>query len=574
MEDKTYRSNQMKLGHANAGNRTFLYGIGLDRAEIRKPFIGIANTWNEIHPGHKHLRELSAAVKEGILACGGQPFEFNTIALCDGIAQGHPGMCYVLPSRDLISDSVEVNAHAHCFDGLVLIASCDKIVPAMAMAAGRINIPTIIVTGGPMLGGTFEGKRMGGGWMVREASSRVTRGEMSEEDYERMQKNVCSGVGSCPMMGTANTMSCLMEPLGLALPGCGAVHAVMAEKLRYARNSGKRIMEMVEQDIKPRDYITEETFVNTLRVSAAIGGSTNTLIHMPAIAGAFGYTLEPEVFNHMGDTTPYLANVIPSGKYTMQEFAQAGGIPAVMKELGEKYLDLSQKAVTGRTWAEELEDNPGSINHEVIASTSKPLREDSGVCVLKGNLAPVGAAIKRTAVHPDMLCHRGPARVFDGEESAVEAIKSGNIHAGDVVVIRYEGPKGGPGMREMQNPVTAMISYGLSECAALVTDGRFSGASHGPCIGHVAPEAAEGGPIALVHEGDIISIDIPRKTLVLEVSDAELEARRKKWTAIPPKAESHYLNRFRYLVTNAWRGAVMEVPEQQLSALDGAPDQG
>ena len=563
MAEKEYRSDKMKLGSINAGNRTFLYGLGLDTEDIHKPFIGIANTWNEIHPGHKHLRELSAAVKEGILAAGGQPFEFNTIALCDGITEGHNGMCFVLPSRDLICDSVEVNAHGHCFDGLVLIASCDKIVPAMAMAAGRINIPTIIVTGGPMLGGTFEGRRMGGGWMVREAASRVDRGEMSEEDYVRMQKSVCSGVGSCPMMGTANTMSCLLEPLGLALPGCGAVHAVMAEKLRYARNSGKRIMELVEQNIKPRDYVTYESILNTLRVSAAIGGSTNTLIHMPAIASSFGYKIDAEEFNRIGDTTPYLASVIPSGRFTMQEFAEAGGIPAVMKELGDDYLDLSQKAVTGRTWAEELAGNPGSLNKDVIAGTDKPFRDDSGVCVLFGNLAPEGAAIKRTSVHPSMLKHRGPARVFDGEEPAVAAIKTGKINPGDVVIIRYEGPKGGPGMREMQNPVTALISYGLSECAALVTDGRFSGASHGPCIGHVTPEAADGGPIAFVEEGDIISIDIPNKSIVLEVSEEVMEQRRKHFAPAPLKADSHYLRRFRYLVSDAWHGAVMEAPDQK-----------
>lgn len=560
MGNREYRSDQMKSGHSNAGNRCFLYGLGLDTDEIKKPFIGIVNTWNEIHPGHKHLRELAASVKEGVLSAGGQPFEFNTIALCDGITEGHNGMCFVLPSRDLIADSVEVNAHAHRFDGLVMIASCDKIVPAMAMAAGRINIPTVIVTGGPMLGGTFDGKRMGGGWMVREAASKVVSGEMSEADYERMQKSVCSGVGSCPMMGTANTMSCLMEPLGLTLPGCGASHAVTAEKLRFARNSGKLIMELVEKDAKPRDYVTYDSFMNTLRVSAAIGGSTNTLIHLPAIAKSFGFELKPEIFNVFGDTTPYLANVVPSGKYTMQEFEQAGGIPAIMKELGSNYLDMEQKAVTGQTWSEVLSDCQGSTNHDVIASASMPFRADSGMCVLKGNLAPVGAAIKRTAVHPNMLNHRGPARVFDGEEQAVAAIRSGDIKPGDVVVIRYEGPKGGPGMREMQNPVTAMISYGLSECAALVTDGRFSGASHGPCIGHVVPEAAEGGPIALVHENDIISIDIPNKTLTLEVGDEELAARKRDWIPVPPKAESHYLNRFRYLVTDAWQGAVMEVP--------------
>lgn len=561
MAERSYRSDEMKSGFINAGNRSFLYGLGLDKEDLSKPFIGIANSWNEIHPGHKHLREISAAVREGILAAGGQPFEFNTVALCDGIAMGHPGMCYALPSRDLISDSVEVNAHCHRFDGLVLIASCDKIVPAMAMAAGRINIPTIIVTGGPMLGGTYKGKRMGGGWMVREAAEKVTSGKMSMDEYDKMQKSICNGVGSCPMMGTANTMSCLLEPLGLTLPGCGASHAVTADKLRYARASGKRIMELVREDIKPRDYIGRESFLNTLRVSAAIGGSTNTLIHLPAIAASFGVELEKELFNQIGDSTPFLANVVPSGKFTMREFEQAGGIPAVMKALGEKYLDLDQLSVTGRTWREELERHDESTDVQVIASVDTPIRPDSGLCVLTGSLAPVGAVIKRTGVDKSMLCHRGPARVFDSETEATEAIKSGSVKAGDVVVIRYEGPKGGPGMREMQNPVTALISYGLSECAALVTDGRFSGASHGPCIGHVVPEAAEGGPIALVEDGDIISIDLPAKKLDLLVSEEELTRRREKWQCQPPKASSPFIDRYRYLVSNAFDGAVMEIPE-------------
>ena len=563
MKKESYRSDQMKSEVFNAGNMTLLYGLGLDKEDIRRPFIGIANSWNEIHPGHKHLRELSAAVKEGILAAGGQPFEFNTIALCDGLTQGHPGMCYVLPSRDLIADSIEINAQGHQLDGLVMIASCDKIVPAMAMAAGRINIPSILVTGGPMVGGMFHGQRMGGAWMVREAAAKVARGEMPPEEYERMQKSVCSGVGSCPMMGTANTMSCLMETLGLTLPGCGSCHAVTAEKLRYARNSGKRIVEMVQEDIKPRDYIDYGSIVNTLRVSAAIGGSTNTVIHMPAIAKAFGYELEPELFNEIGDSTPWMGNVIPSGKYTMLEFDQAGGTPAVMKELGGNYLDMSRRCVTGRTWEEELRDNPGSQDHAVITTTDDPLRPDSGLCVLRGNLAPVGAVVKRTGVHPDMLVHRGPARVFDGEDAAVEAIRSGAIHAGDVIVIRYEGPKGGPGMREMLNPTTALIGYGLGHSTALVTDGRFSGASHGPCVGHVAPEAAEGGPIAFVQEGDMISISIPDKLISLEVSEEELARRKKSWHSAPLKAESHYLKRFQYLVTDAWHGAVMEVPGEK-----------
>ena len=562
MSDHHYHSDEMKAGFRNAGNRSFLYGLGLDTEEIRRPFIGIANSWNEIHPGHKHLRELASAVKEGILAAGGQPFEFNTVALCDGLAQGHTGMCYVLPSRELIADSVEVNAYAHRFDGLVLIASCDKIVPAMAMAAGRVNLPAIIVTGGPMLGGSYRGKRMGGGWMVREAAKLVSSGQMSDAEYEQMQKCVCDGVGSCPMMGTANTMSCLMEPLGLALPGCGASHAVTAEKLRLARASGKRIMELVREDKKPRDYIGYESFVNTLRVSAAIGGSTNTLIHMPAIAKSFGFRLEPDLFNQIGDNTPYLASVIPSGKYTMREFELAGGVPAVMKELGAEYLDLNQICATGRTWREELEKYEGSADHEVIASTAEPLREDSGLCVLRGSLAPVGAVVKRTAVHPKMLRHRGPARIFHSEEEATAAVQEGRIRPGDVIVIRYEGPKGGPGMREMQNTVAALMGYGLGESTALVTDGRFSGASHGPCIGHVVPEAAEGGPIALLQEGDLIDIDIPEKRLDILVSEEELTFRRRCWECPPPKTSSPYLDRFRLLTGNAFEGAVMELPQE------------
>lgn len=562
MKNVIYRSDAMKSGLTNAGNRTFLYSLGLNKEDIEKPFIGIVNTWNEIHPGHKHLRELSAAVRDGILAAGGQPFEFNTISLCDGLTQGHAGMCYVLPSRDLIADSVELNAGAHRFDGLVMLASCDKIVPAMAMAAGRINIPSIIVTGGPMIGGVFDGRRLGGGWVIREAAGKLARGELSEAGYEQMERSVCTGAGSCPMMGTANTMSCLMEPLGLSLPGCGSAHAVMAEKLRIARNSGKRIMELVADGCRPRDYITKSSFINALRVSAAIGGSTNTLIHMPAIAQSFGFELQPELFNEIGDTTPYLANVIPSGKYTMLEFDQAGGIPAVMKELGEEYLDLEQLCATGRSWGEELKRCPGSRDHEVIATAGEPLRRDSGLVVLKGSLAPVGAAVKRTAVHPKMLRHRGPARVFDSEEMAVEAIRGDTIRPGDVVVIRYEGPKGGPGMREMQNPVTALMGFGLGECAALVTDGRFSGASHGPCIGHVAPEAAEGGPIAFVEDGDMISIDIPNKILDIEVSGEIMRQRSEGWKPAPPKAEGYYLRRFQYLVNDAWHGAVMEIPAE------------
>lgn len=560
------RSGEMTDGILNAGNRTLLYALGIGKEEMNRPFIGIANSWNEMHPGHKHLRELAGAVREGVLAAGGQPFEFNTIALCDGETQGHKGMCYVLPTRDLIADSVELMAEGQRMDGLVMLASCDKIVPAMAMAAGRLNIPALIVTGGPMLPGMFQGRPLAGGWEVREAAGRLAKGEITEEEYDEMERCDCTGAGSCPMMGTANTMSCLMEPLGLSLPGCGTTHAVQADKLRCARDSGKLIMQMVKEHRCPRDYITYESFINMMRVSAAIGGSTNTFLHIPAIAKAFGYDLDPQEFNRIGDSTPYLACIKPSGKYTLWDMHLAGGVPAVMKELGGRYLDLSQKAVTGQTWAELLPDFPGTRNKEVIHTADSPVAPQGGLIVLHGNLAPEGAGLKRTAVDKKMWVHRGPARVFDREPGAIEAIRNGLIQKGDVIVIRYEGPKGGPGMREMLAATTTLMGFGLGDSCALVTDGRFSGASRGPCIGHVSPEAACGGTIALIEDGDIISIDLYRKTIMLEVSDAELERRRAQWKPIPPMADSCYLNRYSRLVSSAWTGAVLES-----SAVKGAP---
>lgn len=552
------RSQEMTDGIINAGNRTLLYALGIDKEEMNKPFIGIANSWNEMHPGHKHLRELAAAVKEGILAEGGQPFEFNTIALCDGQTQGHKGMCYVLPTRDLIADSVELMAQGQRMDGLVMLASCDKIVPAMAMAAGRLNIPAVIVTGGPMLPGMFHGRALAGGWEVREAGGKLAKGEITQEEYDEMERCDCTGVGSCPMMGTANTMSCLMEPLGLSLPGCGTIHAVQADKLRYARNSGKLIMQMVREKRCPRDYITYQSFINMMRVSAAIGGSSNTFLHIPAIAHAFGYELDPEEFNRIGDSTPYLSCIKPSGKYTLWDMHLAGGVPAVMKELGGKYLDLSQRAVTGQTWEELMRDFPNTRNPEVIHTAEDPVAPQGGLIVLKGSLAPEGAGLKRTAVAPEMWVHRGPARVFDREMDAIMAIRGGTIQEGDVIVIRYEGPKGGPGMREMLSATTALMGFGLGSSCALVTDGRFSGASRGPCIGHVSPEAAVGGPIALVEDGDMICIDLYQKTLDLEVDGEELARRKKNWKPIGPMVDSFYLERYKKQVGSAWKGAVLE----------------
>ncbi len=552
------RSGEMTDGIINAGNRTLLYATGVGREEIEKPFIGIANSWNEMHPGHKHLRELAEAVKEGVIAAGGQPFEFNTIALCDGETQGHKGMCFVLPTRDVIADSVELVAEGERLDGLVLLAGCDKIVPAMAMAAGRLNLPSVIVTAGPMMPGYYKGRVFGGAWEVREAAGKLAAGEITQEAYDEMEQAACSGSGSCPMMGTANTMSCLMEPLGLTLPGCGTCHSVQADKLRYARESGKLVMKLVAENRRPRDYINRKSFENMMRVSAAIGGSTNTFLHIPAIASAFGITLDPEEFNRIGDSTPYLAKIKPSGTYTLWDMQMAGGIPAVMKELGEKYLDLDCQAVNGKTWREALVPFDGSRNHDVIHTTADPVSPQGGLIVLKGNLAPEGAGIKRTAVAQSMWVHRGPARVFEREMDAIEAIRSGSVQKGDVIVIRYEGPKGGPGMREMLAATTTLMGFGLGDSCALVTDGRFSGASRGPCIGHVSPEAAEGGPIAFVKNGDMISIDLYRKSLILEVGDEELEERKKDWKPLPPMAESHYLNRYAKQVSSAWKGAVLE----------------
>lgn len=553
------RNHEMTEGIVNAGNRTLLYALGIDREEMEKPFIGIVNSWNEMHPGHKHLRELSQAVKEGVYAKGGQPFEFNTISLCDGITTGHKGMCFVLPSRDLIADSIEVMAEGQRLDGLVMLAGCDKIVPAMAIAAGRLNIPALIVTGGPMMPGNYKGRDFGGAWEVREAAGKLASGEITQDEYDTMEKCVCGGVGSCPMMGTANTMSCLMEPLGLMLPGCATVHAVQAEKLRYARNSGKLIMKLVAEKRCPRDYITYESILNMVRVSAAIGGSTNTFLHIPAIARAFGFRLDPQEFNRIGDKTPYLACIKPSGSHTLWDMHLAGGIPAVMKELGHDYLDLSQEAATGKTWQTVLEEQAGSLNTEVIHTVQNPVAADGGLIVLKGNLAPIGAGLKRTAVDKNMWIHRGPARTFNREMDAIAAIRSGSIHKGDVIVIRYEGPKGGPGMREMQAATTALMGFGLGDSCALITDGRFSGASRGPCIGHVSPEAAEGGPIAFVRDGDMIGIDLYKKTLILEVSDEELAERKEYWQPpISPMVQSHYLERYQRLVGPTWEGALLE----------------
>lgn len=556
MIEKNFPSNETVGGMERGGNRSYLYALGLDKKELEKPFIGIVNSWSGIHPGHIHFRNLAAAVAEGVLSNGGRPFEFNTIAICDGITQGHSGMKYVLPSREVITDSVEVMVRAHHFDGLVMLASCDKIVPAMARAAGRLNLPCVIVTGGPMHAGIYKGKDFAG-YQLREAVAQLASGELSEADYCDMEQCVCTGPGSCPMMGTANTMSCLMEPLGLSLPGCGTAHATDAKKLRFARRSGELVMELVRQNRRPRDYITRETFLNTIAVDMAIGGSTNSTIHLPAIAHDFGVTITPDDFERISRSTPHLVNVRPSGKYTLWELELAGGIPAVMGELGASHLDLSLPCVTGQPWREVVE-GVHSADHDVLTTLDAPLHPQGGLAILKGNLAEEGAVVKQSAVHPDMLVHTGPARPFDCEEDAIAAIRGGKINPGDVIVIRYEGPRGGPGMREMLSATTALVGSGLGSTTALVTDGRFSGSTRGPCIGHVSPEAFAGGVIALVESGDMITLDIPGRKLSLNVPEEELARRREKFRLPERKVESPYLRRYAAAVSSVWKGAVLD----------------
>ena len=561
MLEKPYESNETVGGPERSGNRTYLYGLGLDTENLKRPFVGIVNSWSGIHPGHVHLRDVAAAVAEGVLTAGGQPFEFNTISICDGITQGHSGMRFVLPSREVIADSIEVMVRAHHFDALVFLAGCDKIVPAMARAAGRLNLPCVFVTGGPARPGFFRGQGYAG-YQVREASAKLLSGEISEEDYCEMEQCVCSGPGSCPMMGTANTMSCLMEPLGLSLPGCGTAHATDAKKLRIARRSGELVMRLLAENRRPRDHITREDLLNALRVDMAIGGSTNSAIHLPAIAYDFGLKLTQEDFEEASRATPHLVNVRPSGKYTLWELELAGGIPAVIAELGAAHYDMSRPCITGETWG-EVTQGLHSYDTDVLTTLEKPLHAEGGLCILRGNLAPEGCVIKKSAVHPDMQVHTGPARPFDCEEDAVAAIRAGHIRAGDVIVIRYEGPKGGPGMREMLTATTTLVGSGLGATTALITDGRFSGSTRGPCVGHVSPEAYVGGPIALVEEGDLITLDIPGRTLSVAVSDEELTRRRERFQRPERPVDSPFLARYREQVSSVWEGAVFKRPEEQ-----------
>ncbi len=554
------RSDSVKCGTSQAPHRSLFNALGYTKEERERPLIGIVSSFNEIVPGHMNLDKIVEAVKLGVAMAGGTPVVFPAIAVCDGIAMGHIGMKYSLVTRDLIADSTECMAMAHGFDGLVMVPNCDKNVPGLLMAAARVNIPTVFVSGGPMLAGHVKGRKRSLSSMF-EAVGELAAGKITEADLEEFEEKVCPTCGSCSGMYTANSMNCLTEALGMGLKGNGTIPAVYSERIRLAKHAGMKIMELVEKNIRPRDIMTEKAFMNALTVDMALGCSTNSMLHLPAIANEAGVDLNLDIANELSAKTPNLCHLAPAGPTYMEDLNEAGGVYAVMNELCKKdllYTDLI--TVTGKTVAENIK---GCINMdpEVIRPIDNPYSQTGGIAVLKGNLAPDSGVVKRSAVVPEMMVHEGPARVFDCEEDAIAAIKGGKIVAGDVVVIRYEGPKGGPGMREMLNPTSAIAGMGLGSSVALITDGRFSGASRGASIGHVSPEAAVGGPIALVEEGDIISIDIPNNKLDMKVSDEELAARRAKWQ---PKEQhlSGYLARYRELVTSGNRGAILQVPKK------------
>ncbi len=552
------RSDQAKKGFERAPHRSLFYANGLIQEELKRPLIGIANAFNEIVPGHIHLNKIAEAVKAGVRLAGGTPLEFNVIGVCDGIAMGHIGMHYSLPSRELIADSVESMVLAHAFDGLVLVPNCDKIVPGMLMAAGRVNIPAIFVSGGPMMAGRYRGRDIDLKTMF-EAVGRYQAGELSAEELQELELAACPGCGSCAGLFTANTMNCLTEALGMGLPGNGTIPAVTGARIRLAKQAGMQIMTLVERDIRPRQIMTPEAFENAIATDMAVGGSTNTVLHLPAIAHDAGVDLPLDLFDKVSQRTPYLVKLSPAGPHHMQDLDEAGGIPAVMAELLQQNLiHRDALTVTGRTVAENLQ--AAVRRTEVIRPLSEPYSPNGGIAILRGNLAPEGSVVKAGAVDPEMMRYRGPARVFDSEEAALEAILSRAIRPGDVIVIRYEGPKGGPGMREMLMPTSALAGMGLDDKVALMTDGRFSGATRGAAIGHVSPEAAAGGPIALVQEGDIIAIDIHARTLTLEVDEEELARRRALWEPPEPKIKTGYLARYAALVTSAGQGAILSVP--------------
>ena len=554
------KSDNVKKGMQQAPHRSLFNALGFTKEEMDKPLVGIVSSYNEIVPGHMNLDKIVNAVKMGVAEAGGVPVVFPAIAVCDGIAMGHIGMKYSLVTRDLICDSTECMALAHQFDALVMVPNCDKNVPGLLMAAARVNVPTVFVSGGPMLAGHVKGKKRSLSSMF-EAVGSYAAGTMSEEDVCEYEEKVCPTCGSCSGMYTANSMNCLTEALGMGLQGNGTIPAVYSERIRLAKHAGMAVMEMYKKDIRPRDIMTKDAILNALTVDMALGCSTNSMLHLPAIAHEVGFDFDISFANEISEKTPNLCHLAPAGPTYMEDLNEAGGVYAVMNELSELgLLHLDCMTVTGKTVGENIK---GVENKDtsVIRPLDNPYSKTGGLAVLKGNLAPDGGVVKRSAVAEEMMVHEGPARVFDCEEDAIAAIKGGKIVAGDVVVIRYEGPKGGPGMREMLNPTSAIAGMGLGDSVALITDGRFSGASRGASIGHVSPEAAVGGPIALIEEGDIIKIDIPNNSLNVDVSDEELAKRKENWKPRTPKVTTGYLARYASLVTSGNRGAVLEIKQ-------------
>ena len=549
------RSQLMKEGLEKYPHRSLLKAMGLTDTEIERPFIGIANSFNELIPGHIHLDKITQAVKAGVRMSGGTPLEFGVIGVCDGLAMHHQGMKYSLPSRELIADCVEVMAMAHPFDGLVLVANCDKIVPGMLMAALRLDIPSILISGGPMLAGRFQGREVDL-ISVFEGVGAVKAGRMREAELQELAECACPGCGSCAGMFTANSMNCLSEALGLALPGNGTILAVAAARYRLAKEAGQRIMDLVNRGITPRQIATLAAFKNAIAVDMALGCSTNTVLHVPAMAAEAGLELSLELFNEISGRTPHLASLSPGGPHHLEDLDRAGGVSGVMKTLlAAGLLSGEPLTVTGAKVAENLA-MAQVLDEEVIRPVNQPYHQQGGIAILRGNLAPEGAVVKQSAVAPEMLVNEGKARVFESEEEATAAILGGQIKGGDILVLRYEGPKGGPGMREMLTPTSAIAGMGLDKEVALLTDGRFSGGTRGAAIGHVSPEAAEGGPIALIQEGDPIKIDIPGKTLTLLVEEAELQRRRQAWRPPEPKIKHGYAQRYSRMVSSGSRGAV------------------
>jgi dihydroxy-acid dehydratase len=551
------RSDQAKKGIERAPHRSLMKASGYTDWEIERPWIGVVNAYNAIIPGHVHLKRITEAVKAGIYAAGGLPIEFPVIGVCDGIAMNHIGMKFSLPSREIIMDSIEIMTQGHALDALVMVTNCDKIIPGMAMAAAELNVPSIVVSGGPMLAGLHNGNDIDLSTVFESVGKHIA-GSMTDAELCEIENAACPGCGSCAGMFTANTMNCMMEALGIGLPGNGTIPAVYAERDRLAKDAGRKIMELVEKNIRPRDILTKEAFENAIAVDLALGGSTNTALHLPAIAHAAGLELPIELFNTIGERVPHLCNMSPGGSHHIQDLYRAGGVQAVMSRLAAGgLLRTDLPTVTGKTVGENLV-SARVRDENVIRPLASPYHAQGGLAVLKGTLAPLGGIVKQSAVADEMLVHTGPARVFNSEEEAYQAIRERKIKDGDVVVIRYEGPKGGPGMREMLTPTSALAGMGMDKTVALITDGRFSGASRGSSIGHVSPEAAAGGPIALVCEGDLIAIDIPSKRLDILVEEKELERRRAAWQPYEQPVDSPFLNRYRRAVTSGNRGAVLE----------------